>query len=311
MSYFSTHQMLATMESPIYQPEAVNIPPDEYLDAITSLLVDRNAIIIASADVNPLTEAVLGALYGVGKKKLFRAHFEPEQYPHAVAAIKRRKRTQEGNATATPRQESQEPLTRFFFSDEQSGSEIEQRGFRGNWLPGRELLEKYLGQTECKDQDFVLYAHLVVALNPFVTHDAKDEAERWVVLLNGISGPSTFALTQLLTGGMGGEFVDYSGQRIGHTGEEHAPPFNPKAEAESVLRRVTAKLASNVKRTNGFCGVQMIVRVVIGPPAGADQFLTFDSRRVKSWSLVEESLELIKEMKPRVKWWRSGPGKPV
>ena len=46
-------------------------------------------------------------------------------------------------------------------------------------------------------------------------------------------------------------------------------------------------------RTTGFCGVQAIVKVVVGPPAGADEYLAFDSRRVKRWEIVPESLKLI------------------
>jgi hypothetical protein len=293
MSYFSTHQLLSTIESPIYQPEKVKVNPEKYLEQISRLLKDRNAIVIASPDVNPLTELLLGKLYGVPDKKLFSQQFDPDGFPNAVASIKKRKIkesiTTNDNGTPKKRVKQKEPskVNRFFFLEEESKEDIEHRGFRGNWLPGKELLKEYLGQMECKDKDFELYAHLVIAVNPFSSNDY------YVIILNGISGPSTFALTQLLTGGIGQEFVDYSGRRPGEELDHDVKSFNPHATAELILRQLNEKLDKNVIGSTSFCGVQMIVKVIVGPPAGADQYLTFDSRRVKKWELVPDSLQLI------------------
>ena len=234
MSYFSTHQQLATIESPIYQPEKVPVDAHQYLEQIGRLLSDRNAVVIASPDVNPLTELLLGRLYTVPDAKLFAREFDADSYPSAAAAVKRRK--QEVAESSDIRGESAK-VRRFFFIEEEGDEPLEKRGFRGNWLPGKELLKDYLGQTECLDKNFELYAHIVIALNPFVSKQIHNEAESesFVVILNGISGPSTFALTQLLTGGMGGEFVDYS---------------SPEAEAANVDRTIGAIQPSKLGREN-------------------------------------------------------------
>jgi hypothetical protein len=293
MSYFSIHQQLATIESPIYQPEKVPVQIDQYLEQIGHLLYDRNAVIIASPDVNPLAELLLGRLYGVPDTKLFAKEFDPDAYPISAAAVKRRRKELTEKEPAASDRSSK--VARFFFIEEQGTEVVEKRGFRGNWLPGKELLKDYLGQTECMDKDFELYAHLVIALNPFVSRQSHGEAEpeNFVVILNGISGPSTFALTHLLTGGMGGEFVDYGSRSTSSPDEEPRAPFNPHGTAEKILSDVLERLENNVGKTTGFCGVQCIVKVTVGPPIGADEYLTFDSRRIKRWEIVSESLKLI------------------
>jgi hypothetical protein len=288
MSYFSTHQELAIIESPIYQPEKVGMNSAKYIDQIGNLLKGRNAVVIASPDVNPLTELLLGRLYGVSDSKLFTEQFDPDAHPIAAAAVKKRKKTE---ATEPAELGKSGNVNRFFFIEEQSDEGIDERGFRGNWLPGKELLLPYLGQTECKDNNFKLYAHLVIALNPFTNEDTGEEAENFVVILNGISGPSTFALTQLLTGGMGGEFVDY-GSASPLQGA--SPSFNPHGESEKILSKLFDRLNKNVYKQSGFCGVQCVVKVEVGPPAVESPALAFfDSRRVKTWQILEDSLKLI------------------
>ena len=289
MSYFSTHQLMATIESPIYQPEKVEVDLAKYLKQIRNLIKDKNAIVIASADVNPLTELLLGQLYGVPDEKLFSQEFERNLYTTAVAAIKKRGARLESNGGIVPNVGAGIKIKRFFFSEGESSNGMEERGFCGNWLPGRELLEEFRGQSECKGGAFDLYAHMVVALNPFVSTRGSNN---YVVILNGISGPSTFALTHLLTGGMGEEFVDYNEQG-----------FNPLAEAESILMQINERLNLYIDRDPNSCGVQMIVKVTVGPPAKSeevtqpdayDQYLTFDSRRVKRWELVPGTLKSIR-----------------
>jgi hypothetical protein len=292
-SYFSTHQLLSTIESPIYQPEHVKIELDKYLEELASLLTDKNAIVIASPDVNPMTELLLGRLYGVQNEELFRSSFYVERYPRAIASVK--KRDIKGNPTNKKAMKAR----RFFFIEEPSSRNIEERGFKAAWLKGNELLKEYLGQKQCTDKDFKLYAHLVVALNPFATLDqAKKQEDHYVVILNGISGPSTFALTHLLTGGIGTEFVDYSGRPVGHRTKTKTKvtPFDPDIRSESILKKVTEKLDQYIHEKSDFCGVQAIVEVTVGPlTTHAKQLSTYDSRRVKSWKLVPGTLTLIEK----------------
>jgi hypothetical protein len=273
----------------------VAVPLSQYREQIASLLKDKNAIVIASPDVNPMTELLLGRLYAVPDSELFTESFEAGRYPRAVAALKKRKKdnTEKGRKTGP-----KPPGTgRFFFIEKQNTKNIEERGFRAAWLKGNELLQEYLGQKACRDNNFKLYAHLVIALNPFSSpEETKEQGIHYVVILNGISGPSTFALTHLLTGGIGKEFVDYTGRPVGRRSRNSAenPPFDPNMASESILSKVTDQIDQYVSEESDFCGVQMIVEVTVGPPA-AQQYLTFDSRRVKKWRFVPGSLKLIEK----------------
>ena len=84
-SYFSRHQYRPKIETPIYQPElareAINAQSEDDPDQVTmddvAQVIDdigierKNCIVIASPDVNPLTEILLGRILGVEDRKLF------------------------------------------------------------------------------------------------------------------------------------------------------------------------------------------------------------------------------------------------
>ena len=58
-------------------------------------------------------------------------------------------------------------------------------------------------------KDFAVHAHLLIARNPYCD---KDIEPKYIIVLNGISGPATFALTHALTGGVNDEFVSYESE---------------------------------------------------------------------------------------------------
>ena len=316
MSYFSTHQLISTIESPIYQPEKVEVGPSQYLDQIGSLLKNKNAIVIASPDVNPLTELLLGRLYDVPCEELFPDETKAtnhkssgnEEYPRAVIAVKKRSNSEKQSAGKDSKATQ---IYRFFFADEplkQKDKLREERGFRANWLPKKELLEEYLGQMHLIKDNFSLYAHLVIALNPL--DDESSYGSHYVVILNGVSGPSTFALTQLLTGGIGKEFVDYS-EPVEDKANKNTTPtlFNPNNESESILKQITEQLDKYVSKDLDFIGVQMIVKVTVGSSVDDQGLTTFDSRRVKSWKLEPGTLKLIERSKLIPKQTKQPPNK--
>ncbi len=103
-SYFSRHQYRPKIETPIYQPEfARRFDPDltttSYIQQVIKKLhvSDKNCVVIASPDVNPLTEIMLGRLFGVGDEELFS---ELRQPPNAAFIVfKKRKKPQGSTGT--------------------------------------------------------------------------------------------------------------------------------------------------------------------------------------------------------------------
>ncbi|MDJ0619847.1 MAG: hypothetical protein QNJ63_24415 [Calothrix sp. MO_192.B10] len=276
-SYFASHHYRSTIESPIYEiklvrernlkdtipgwkeddPESIRkylqrLDKDDqfkkelkdlrkmYIKELKAMLQDKNCIIIASPDVNPLTEVALGAIYKVpeeewfeGEEKWLNPYGEDRQKlpiqndenqgtskksrnPNVVTAIK-----------IKPKSDIQkQPYFRTFYQEECSEEEQkEQRGFRSLSIPNGEAIPgnfyNQISQIEKEEHpSFYTYAHLVIAPNPFHNEKEKekegenvsytdDKNRKYILILNGISGPATFALTHVLTGGVSNEFVFY------------------------------------------------------------------------------------------------------
>lgn len=284
-SYFSRHQYHPKIETPIYQWEFARkfeeMNPEEYVRRVVQgmNLSQKNCVIIASPDVNPLTEIVLGRLYGFGDESLFSAvpTKPPNGYPpKAVVVWKERRASGSGKAAA----EASLSASRVFYYEDEGGDQerrgLASRGFQRDEKP----LLPYVSQehqehSEGSQQRFDLYAHLVIAKNPFPPRDSQ----RYVIVLNGVSGPATFALTHVLTGGGNEEFVSYD------------EGFDPAAKCEDILSRLLVPV-----RSATFRGLQCVVRVWVGHAgtrAGsttphrtlARTGATFDWRRILKWEL--------------------------
>jgi len=289
-SYFASHQYRATIETPLYQLDQVvkgNIKRDDYINELTEMLQDKNCIIIASPDVNPLTEIVLGKIYGIEQNKWF-SPFSIKKYPHVIVAIKQKiKRGNKSLKTKTgklsfyreeevrgeylfnwndvPKNDSKRLIKhlydnlkidwvrkaeikksdngktitvtngknslRFELNEEEykaileiSGGETQEyilekekgklnihkrkplhRGFISHALNDGEIMAEFVSQED-REKEFIVHAHLLIASNPFCgnQHDNK-----YIIIFNGMSGPATFALTHVLTGGVTKGFVSY------------------------------------------------------------------------------------------------------
>jgi hypothetical protein len=124
------------------------------------------------------------------------------------------------------------------------------------------LFDKYISQNDCKDQFFLL-GHLVIARYP------RNREGNLVVLLNGVSGPATFALAQILTGG----------------GVRASKEMN--AQSEKLLEKINALLDSP-----DCLGVEVIVRVTIKPAEGWDKQTYLDSREVMNCDFLINNLKV-------------------
>ena len=124
-SYFSRHQYRPKIETPIYQPEfARHFDPtmttERYIEQVTKeiRIADKNCVVIASPDANPLTEILLGRLFGVSDAVLFSSKLRAEDYPNAIIVYKQRKGQAGDRDTATkvtPQSRSEAP--RAFYSE--------------------------------------------------------------------------------------------------------------------------------------------------------------------------------------------------
>jgi hypothetical protein len=249
----------------------------DFRNGIGNQLRDCNAIVIASPDVNPITEFVLHKIYQVSApKEPFDECLRPDFNGHVV--VKRlHKNLQEEIGSPKEAVDEEMPIRfpRLFYTEKENESEKPDRGFlvhaRTTEIIEQDLLQPYLSQDECR-VPFDLLGHLVVARYPI----ESERGASLIVLLNGVSGPATFGLAQLLTGGGG------------HAGGDM------NSQSEMMLQKL-----NEVLDTPGCIGVEAIVKVHIVPatltstsdgeaiPQETNLDPTYrDSRRVQSWEFI-------------------------
>ena len=230
---------------------------------IETHLKEASAIVVASPDVNPVTEYLLHKIYHV---RTPASAFEECDKPNGTGfvVVKRSKPAPAKTASADDAQpkECEQPIQqvmfpRLFYTKKEG--DTEERGFgmlmRDTLSEPDELFQQYYSQDECPADGFHLLGHLVVARYPL-------HSDTLVVLLNGVSGPATFALAQILTGG-----------GIGTTRALHT-------KSEEMLREIN-RLLDDPK-----ChGVEVIIDIIITPPDSSDAVdrTYVDSRKVTDW----------------------------
>ena len=163
------------------------------------MMAGKNCILIASPDVNTLTEIVLGKLYGVPDARLFKKCEDDkdfneflQDYNSAIVSVKE-KFVSLDKSDATE-QADVEPERAFYRTMISSTNET-RRGFMSPRLPGGKILTGFSSQWDPAKR-FDVYAHLAILPNPFNVDPIKP---RYIIILNGVSGPATFALTHVLT----------------------------------------------------------------------------------------------------------------
>ena len=182
-----------TLASPLPKKGAMDEPEKKkYIKELENLLIKgKNCIIIASPDVNDLTEVALCKIYGlenpfekipltyngfkgfIAHKTYNKANFEP--------------------STST----SQEHAFYEVSSEDEDKRGYKYRSGKNEFDP---LLEEHKYPGDSTEQINTLLGQLVVAENPV----AKGKK---IIIISGISGPATFGIAQLLTGGVYDEFT--------------------------------------------------------------------------------------------------------
>ncbi|MEI7732896.1 MAG: hypothetical protein WCO56_25215 [Verrucomicrobiota bacterium] len=287
-AYLSNQQYRPRIETPIYQPEFVRLDPIDYIKSIHNdlKLGQKNCVVIASPDVNPLTEIIFGKCYGVPDKDLFKrpsnlAGFV-KKYSNAV--IVRKRQFRDGNP---PEGGKRSAIARAFYVDDETYDQTEnkeERGVIGGWIGSHkiesvrktEILLPYKSQQELDGrQDFDVYGHILIARNPFTPPDAE---RRYVIVLNGVSGPATFAMTHVLTGGVNDDFTLYSERK-----------FDAKSMTEEILNKVLSQW-NNVEE-EGKKGLQCIIRVSVAKRAvHTNASPIFDWRLIAGWKCGGEKI---------------------
>lgn len=284
------------LATPLYSPEhafskskpgAGEVPDVEFLrgfyKGVASELSNCSAVVIASADVNPVTEYLLREAY------LARG-VEPEAGADSLCgyvAVKRflprdEKGKDDGAAATAPSPvagvppESSPapgipaeppPIKRDFYRTDPlpTGHTRPDRGFVRH-VYGKQVLplfEPYEDQDSAIAEGFKLLGHLLVArwpVSPDRSPGGTSEPDSLIVLLNGVSGPATSALAEILTGG------------------------GPNAKAENMAKaeEMLAELNEELNKP-GWDLVEAIVEVDVVRAEDASTSQYWDSRRVDGW----------------------------
>jgi hypothetical protein len=252
--------------------------------------------------VNPLTEIVLAHAY-----ELQEARFSPSEnieMSHAqkqgiVVALKgwrKKGKEQVVQSDSTPVDDEQHlPIPTFF--SRTGKPKMTPGDYRGFLVEHRVIERPYTSQDQVADKDFFLLSHLVVMKNPF----SKKKRDTLLVLLNGVSGPATFALAEVLTGGK-------------------SP--NKAVDCEKLLadfNRVWGKAELEAKRKGQLFGVEGIIEVKIQPKKqrepnnkqdskqgtkGEKHTTTvdekfYDKREVLEWHLLNDPQDQLATGNPR------------
>lgn len=284
----SNESVLPELEKPIYAPETIRrkqknlgTPWDDqslskFLDNVREQMAEKNSLIIASPDVNPLTEVCLAEVYGVPKLS-YQGNSTNinEEFPNDRTIVALKDMSQEtphpGPGEISEQQEApdakgQDPES-ISPSFSRSHKDIAP-GHRGFLVGVNNIIqEKYRSQDGAAAKGalevFSVLAHLLIMKNPF----SKVKDDTIIVLLNGVSGPGTFGLAEVLTGG---------------TNEKKA------SKSEQILKRINEKWASESVKPE-FKGIEAIIKVRIEPETTKTEELFSDVRSITDWEIWKSS----------------------
>jgi len=289
-SYFGRNQLRFKIEAPVYPPETAYLNKDEgsnsfkkkqnYICRLREKLQNKNCIIIASPDVNPLAEIVFGELFGLkNDNDYFNSHeiLKKGNIRKSVwLAYKSIEKSKEKDLKRT-----------FYFEELIKNGEKPKSGLKwSSKLDDEDFIrEKPSVEPDISIQEPHVFGHLLVAKNPFIDGQEK----KYIIVLNGVGGPATFALTHALTGGVITEFTDYNVE-ITNTAQSKQK-FNPETSSEGILEKF-----SEIFDTNGFNFMDSIAKVYIKKFQSTsstevknknDDLRIGDWRKISGWELIK------------------------
>jgi hypothetical protein len=277
----------------------------QYIQELKDMLKHKNCVIIASPDVNPLTEIVLGQVYGIPQDKWFDGNYRAEdQKNNAVVSFKEFEPNENNHSDLESKDQivldknkvpNKRSNSQTFYREEPLAHKLPEgeklkRGFITRYLEdlaeNQRVVGYFVSQVKETKDDFTVHAHLVVVPNPF---EPEPGVRNFIVLLNGVSGPATFALTHVLTGPKDSKFASYP-SAPGHN-------FDPSAESEMIVQLLLNTLIGSGGSTDNNdknrTGIQCIIEVEVGEASGQGRS-PFDWRHIKGWSLYKKNPRTIK-----------------
>ena len=273
-NYLSTSKetMKVTLESPLAKRKL--LPDKEYINWLKSQLED-NTIIVASADVNDLTEVALSEI--LGPAPFIKISPDDPTFKGYIA----RKIYKNGPINVFP--------DTAFYLREDAGEDS--RGFIIREGRIREsLMEKHASPADEEINGvYHLLGQLVVAKNP----KAKG---KWIIIISGISGPATLGIAQMLTGCMYKEFtinsasLDIEKQKVDSLINQYRTKIKEwlpldidpgKVPYDSLSEHMIEKLLTIARRSGGEVNALVTVDVYY-PPRNASRYSN-DERKVIGW----------------------------
>lgn len=273
-AYFGRHQYRFKIDTPVYPPETGyqnDSLKGEYIDRLRKMLNDKNCIIIASPDVNPLTEIVLGSFYNISDMDLFRNLPSKNNQRPLIAYKGRAKKIVKPEEN--PMIEKQDKYGRAFYKED----------FISEVKTGFILGDQKISATPPKYSEpmpgvFTVFANLFILRNPFPLEDTAEKYnDKYIILLNGVGGPATYALTHVLTGGVSQEFTAYGSD------------FDPQKQSESILMDILKYIKND--KTYMECVIEVKIEKDKADSTDAKRIKTSDWRKIIKWQIMEKTFD--------------------
>ena len=292
MTFLSSDDVPARpiLEMPVYAPKTIKkklgdseepVSNDVFLrhykKHLTTQLKGRNCIIIATAESNPLTELVLSYAYSISDTHCFQYKNDTSEQQidrdrGLIIALKKAAPvdSSEENAESAEKEtdnknqrennNSQEFNTYFCrnIPNNQGHYSEEKEKWRGFLVDGRHIFEKYTSQNSYLDkkEKFYILAHLLIMKNP-LTAESTIADDTYIVVLNGLSGPATYALAELITG--------ETGDNTDMDEDSAWVERQRKSELSEQIMKLINKKLKKIEEENRR-GVEAILSVEIKPP---------------------------------------------
>ena len=179
---------------------------NKYIKDLTDRLNERNSIVIASADVNDMTELALCKMTQQNHPFHPTCRNDPSFY--GFVAFKEQK-TSEISSNYKEQKTSEISSNYIYFETDKTEYDVEYRGFK--YYSAGTVNPRHIFKME-----YELYNRSTKDISIFYAYLCKyyfREVKRQVIVLQGITGPATLGIVQALTGAKNKQFTIYNNKK--------------------------------------------------------------------------------------------------